>query len=110
MVSVSTRQLVAGLLDTKGCVALQWERVEREEGGGGWEVAYRRWFFSSHFSPVTSWGVEDVGRVSDHLQSCPYNIRTQHVKPDIRAKSWKDLMEAVRERIKQKRDSEWFIE
>ena len=107
LVSVRTRQLVAGLLDTKGCVALQWEKSDRE---GHWEVAYRRWFFSSHFTPVTQWGVEDVGRVSDHLKSCPYNIRTRHTKPDIKTKSWQDLMVAVRERIKQKRDSEWFIE
>ena len=100
---------MAGLLETKGCVALQWERVE-SEAGVGWEVAYRRWFFSSHFSPVTTWGMEDIGRVSEHLQSCPFNIRTQHRKPDIKAKSWRDLMQAVRERIAQKRDSEWFIE
>ena len=111
LVSVRTRQLVSGLLETKGCVALQWERVEREAGGGfHWEVAYRRWFFSSHFSPVTRWGMEEVGRVSEHLQSCPYNIRNNHTKPDTEDKSWKDLMGAVRERIKQKRDSEWFIE
>ena len=111
LVSVRTRQLVAGLLESKGCVALQLEKVEREGGGGSnWEVAYRRWFFSSHFSPVTRWGVEEVGRVSDHLKSCPYNIRPHHFKPDIKSKSWQDLMADVRERIKQKRDSEWFIE
>ena len=38
----------------RGCVALQWER---REGAAGWEVAYKRWFFSSYFQPVERWGM-----------------------------------------------------
>ena len=55
LVSHQLRGVAASLLDSRGCVALQWER--REGPGGGWEVAYRRWFFSPHFQPVTQWGI-----------------------------------------------------
>ena len=111
LVSTRLRDLVSGLLDTKGCVALQWEKVDTEGiGGSRWEVSYKRWFFSSHFSGVTRWGMEDVGDVSDHLQTCPYNIRTQHTSPDKHHQGWKDLMADVRERVKLKRDSDWYID
>ena len=112
LVSVRTRQLVCGLLDSKGCVALQWEKVEREGigSGGHWEVTYKRWFFSSHFSPITRWGLGQVGEVSQHLQSCPYNIRTEHSSPDTKSPSWTALMSAVRERVSLKRDSDWYID
>jgi len=55
LVSHQLRAAAAALLDSRGCVALQWER--REGRGGGWEVAYRRWFFSPHFQPVSQWGL-----------------------------------------------------
>ena len=55
LVSHQLRAAAAALLDSRGCVALQWER--REGRGGGWEVAYRRWFFSPYFQPVSQWGL-----------------------------------------------------
>ena len=130
LVSVRLRHLVASLLDEKvnlspmslnifknfkyfqGCVALQWERVEDEGvGTSGWVVAYRRWFFSSHFTPVDTWGLNHAdGIISQHLDTCPYNVRTVHTKPDTRGKQWTDFMAALKQRMKQKRDSEWFIE
>ena len=114
LVSVRCRELVSGLLDDKGCVALQWERREQERLGTrtntGWVVAYKRWFFSSHFSPVTRWGLGGEGAVTEHLKSCPYNIRTAHTKPDTKSNQWKEFMSALKTRLKDKRNSEWFIE
>ena len=114
LVSVRCRELVSGLLDDKGCVALQWERRDQETLGTGtntgWVVAYKRWFFSSHFSPVTRWGLGGEGAVTEHLKSCPYNIRTTHTKPDTQSKQWTSFMSALKTRLKDKRNSEWFIE
>ena len=112
LVSVRCRELVSGLLDDKGCVALQWERRDTEQlglGAGGWVVAYKRWFFSSHFCPVTRWGLSGEGEVTEHLKSCPYNIRTTHTKPDTQSNQWKELLSALKTRLKDKRNSEWFI-
>ena len=112
LVSVRCRELVAGLLDERGCVALQWER--RHTGGPlpgtAWQVAYKRWFFSTHFSPVTRWGLNADGAVSEHLKTCPFNIRTAHTKPDTNSKQWNMFMSALKTRLKDKRNSEWFIE
>ena len=42
LVSVRCRELVAGLLDTKGCFALHWEKQDNEGmGTASWIVAYR---------------------------------------------------------------------
>ena len=76
LVSQHLRGVACSLLDTMGCVALQWERSESP--GGGWEVAYKRWFFSPYFQPITKWGLHSEGAVSTHLQTCPFNIRTEH--------------------------------
>ena len=76
LVSQHLRGVACSLLDSMGCVALQWER--KEGPGGGWEVAYKRWFFSPYFQPITKWGLHSEGAVSTHLQTCPFNIRTEH--------------------------------
>jgi len=111
LVSVRCRELVAGLLDTKGCVALQWEKQDNEGmGTASWIVAYRRWFFSSHFTPVNNWGFNADGAVTEHLKTCPFNIKTVHMKPDIKGKEWKNFMSSLNKRLKAKRESEWYIE
>eukprot|EP00092_Neocalanus_flemingeri_P003271 GFUD01003502.1.p1 GENE.GFUD01003502.1~~GFUD01003502.1.p1 ORF type:complete len:627 (+),score=134.00 GFUD01003502.1:172-2052(+) len=106
------REVASSLLDEKGCVALQWEKIDtRGVGGkGGWIVGYKRWFFSNYFCPVNHWGVNADGAVSEHLKNCPYNIKAEHRKPDVKSEGWTDFMEALGVRMKQKRESEWFIE
>lgn len=112
LVSRTMREVSATLLDLRGCVALQWERV----GDGvivkkrGWKVAYKRWFFSSHFSQVDSWGLNADGAISEHLKTCPYNIRTVHQAQDRTSRTAKDLMKALNSKIQLKRQSVWFIE
>ena len=117
------RGVACSLLDSMGCVALQWER--KEGPGEGWEVAYKRWFFSPYFQPITKWGLHSEGAVSNHLQTCPFNIRTEHRRqekgtqqailpfidqPDMKLFfQAKDLMKALGVKMKQKQESEWFI-
>ena len=66
LVSQHMRGVACSLLDSMGCVALQWER--KEGPGGGWEVAYKRWFFSPYFQPITKWGLHSEGL-------CPHTSR-----------------------------------
>ena len=80
LVSQHLRGVACSLLDTMGCVALQWERSESP--GGGWEVAYKRWFFSPYFQPVNKWGLHSEGVISEHLQNCPFNIKTEHKRQE----------------------------
>jgi len=104
------RGVVCSLLDEKGCVALQWERVNDDVGAKSkWVVGYKRWFFSNYFSPVKNWGFNADGEISEHLKSCPYNIKVTHRKPDVKSSEWKKMMEALSVKMKMKRDSEWFI-
>ncbi|XP_023344335.1 F-box only protein 30 isoform X2 [Eurytemora carolleeae] len=105
------REVCASLLDRKGCVSLQWERT-REEGQErrGWEVAYKRWFFSGHFDPVLTWGFNPGGKVSEHLKVCPYNDRVEHRSVDKTTPESRNFMAALEAKIKLKRDSEWFIQ
>jgi len=104
------RDVACSLLDEKGCVALQWEKVDTQGvGTPSWVVGYKRWFFSNYFCPVTHWGVNGDGAVSEHLKTCPYNIKVEHSKPDVKTSGWKNFMEALGVKIKMKRESEWFI-
>jgi len=107
LVSHLFRSVASSLLDTRGCVALQWEKSEIP--GGGWEVAYMRWFFSPYFNPIEHWGMNSDGAVSVHLQTCPYNIRTEHKRQEKHTKEAKELMKALGVKMKMKQDSEWFI-
>ena len=107
LVSQHLREVASSLLDTRGCVALQWER--REGPRQGWEVQYMRWFFSPYFQPIEHWGLHSEGAVSTHLQTCPYNIRTEHRRQEQGTQQAKDLMQALGVKMKLKQESEWFI-
>jgi len=107
LVSHRLRSVACSLLETKGCVALQWE--QRQSPQGGWEVAYARWFFSPYFQPITHWGLHGDGAVSQHLQTCPYNIRCEHKRQDRNTQQQRDFIKALQGKINLKRDSEWFI-
>lgn len=105
------RDVASSLLDEKGCVALQWEKIDNQGlGAKGWVVGYKRWFFSNYFCPVNHWGVNADGAVSEHMKTCPYNIQAEHRKPDVKSKGWINFMEALGAKIKMKRESEWFIQ
>jgi len=110
LVNTLLRDIACSLLDEKGCVALQWEKVDNQGiGAKGWVVGYKRWFFSNYFCPVNHWGLNADGAVSEHLKTCPFNIKTEHKKPNVKTKEWKNFMEALDVKMKMKRESEWFI-
>jgi len=108
LVSRYLREVACGLLDSKGCLSLQWERVE-EDDKIRWEVAYKRWFYSCAFDPVKQWGINVDGKISNHLQSCPFNLRTKHCAMPKRDPLVKSFMQSLEQKLRQKRESEWFI-
>jgi len=100
------RDVACSLLEEKGCVALQWEKVPQKVGSGRveWEVAYKRWFFSSHFQPVHHWTLNTDGAISEHLKTCPYFIKTIHQKQDKSNPQNKKFIESLNLELKQKKE------
>ena len=51
LTSIYLRQVCSSLLETKGCVTLQWQRTKRgsDTKASKWQVAYNRWFFRYDF-------------------------------------------------------------
>jgi len=107
------REIVSTLLDSRGCVALQWEKTGGDgfhKNKNGWIVSYKRWFFSNHFNPVINWGVNSDGAIANHLKVCPYNDRVAPQVWDKNSPTAKKLIEAIKAKTKLKRNSEWFID
>jgi len=100
------RDVACSLLDEKGCVALQWEKIPENFGGQRvkWEVVYKRWFFSSFFQPVHSWRLNTDGAISEHLKTCPYYIKTVHKKQDKNDKMNVKFMEALNLKLQHKKE------
>jgi len=46
-----------------------------------WSIAYKRWFFSTAFTPVREWGFEAEDHMSNHLKSCVCFERYVESKP-----------------------------
>ena len=94
--SVYLRQICCSLLDTKGCVALQWERGV----GHKWSVSYKRWFFSTSLGPVENWTfAKSEAAISEHLKNCPYNVKTKHVEAKKLDKKWPEVMLSLKEKL-----------
>ena len=77
-----------------------------------WDVAYKRWFFSTSLGPIDQWSFSPEQAVSKHLKKCPYNVKTQH--KDVKALDdkglWPVVMKSLEERLLAKRQSAWFIQ
>ena len=110
MTSVYLRQVCSALLDVKGCVTLQWERVKHPKLGIRWTVAYKRWFFSTSLGPVDHWAISADQAVAEHLKVCPFNVRTKHKDLKKLDKKWPEVMTALEKRLADKRESVWFIQ
>ena len=103
------RHICSVMLDQKGCVTPRWEKVRLDDGYGGkrsgWKVAYnvssytyhltskapfqkifcpffQQWFFSTAMDPVPNWSFRNDQCVSEHLKSCPYNVKLTHTHVD----------------------------
>lgn len=79
MTSLKLREVCCSLLEERGIVVQQWERQWNGERGT-WKAAYKRWYFSTAFTPVLWWGFEDKESMANHLQKCIYfqrNVKTE---------------------------------
>ncbi|GIY18476.1 f-box only protein 30 [Caerostris darwini] len=75
------RQVCSTVLKEQGLVCLKWERHKTKDNKVTWKVAkQKRWFFSSHFSPIHSWTMEDKNNMANHLKVCPYFNRISQKK------------------------------
>ncbi|XP_072553302.1 F-box only protein 30b isoform X2 [Salminus brasiliensis] len=73
MVSRTMRDVCASLLQTRGMVVVQWEKMQYPDGSRSWKIKDKVWRFSTAFSPVTRWEFADISSMADHLKHCPYN-------------------------------------
>ena len=109
--SIYLRYACSSLLDTRGCVSLQWERVKKC-GKFTWDIAYKRWFFSTSLGSVDHWSFSADQAISEHLKKCPFNVRMEH--KDMRSldehKHWPTVMQALEKRLLAKKQSAWFIQ
>ena len=104
------RYICCSLLDERGCVSLKWER-SIQDGKISWDVAYKQWFFSTAMDPIKGWMFhKDIGSISEHLKTCPYNVRTFHTNHEHKGKDpkWDNLIQSLKQRLELKRKSEWF--
>jgi len=98
LTSIYLRQVCCSLLDTKGCVTLQWMRVQRGRGQSSkWVIAHKRWFFSTSMGSIDQWQFSDKEAVSDHLKNCPYNVRTKHDVTTL--KNWPEVLKGLQRKI-----------
>ena len=105
------RYVCCSLLDTRGCVSLKWKRTQKDDKVY-WDVAYKQWFFSTAMDPIKSWIFnKDIGKISEHMKTCQYNVRTchsSHNKKTVDPK-WDDVLKSLKSRLELKRRSEWFV-
>ncbi|XP_069693934.1 F-box only protein 30-like [Periplaneta americana] len=74
------REVCCSLLEERGLVVQQWKK--RYIGSKvSWTIAYKRWFFSTAFTPVRQWGFEEEDHMSNHLRSCVCFERNVESKP-----------------------------
>lgn len=68
--------------------------------------------------PIKGWIFnKEIAKVSEHLKTCPYNVRTCHsIDGDPKSKKnpkkdpkWENVMNSLISRLELKRKSEWFL-
>ncbi|KAI5622466.1 F-box only protein 40-like, partial [Silurus asotus] len=80
LVSRLFRDVSATLLHERGMVCLKWRKKLYTHGGAKWKSSIV-WEFSSLFSRVGTWCIDDSLPMSDHLQHCPFYQREPKTKP-----------------------------
>ena len=51
-------------------------------------INFQVWFFSTSLDAIDEWQMEGLGGVSEHLKTCPYNVRSEHRNAATRNSSW----------------------
>ena len=62
--------------------------------------------------PIKEWIFnKDIAKVSEHLKTCPYNVRTCHSTDcdQMKKKGWEIVMNGLISRLELKRKSGWFL-
>lgn len=80
MTSRLFREVCCSLLEERGIVVQQWEKVKYGKRPS-WRIAYKRWFFSTAFTPIHEWGFEEHENMANHLKSCIYFQRNHKTEP-----------------------------
>ncbi|XP_013404984.1 F-box only protein 30 isoform X2 [Lingula anatina] len=74
------REVCCNLVEERGIVIQQWEK-KRVDGKATWRVAYKKWCFSTAFSPVTHWGFKSNPHMANHISKCPYYVKCVKTQP-----------------------------
>ncbi|XP_049339694.1 F-box only protein 40 isoform X2 [Astyanax mexicanus] len=81
LVSQLMREVCGTLLQQRGMVSLKWEKKIYSHGGSCWKARKKVWEFSSLFSPVEKWVIDDVPSMAEHLKICPYYQTHSRTEP-----------------------------
>ncbi|KAM3616223.1 uncharacterized protein V6R79_014594 [Siganus canaliculatus] len=80
-VSHLMREVCASLLQERGMVSLEWEKMTHPHGGNSWRCRKKVWKFSSLFSSVNRWSFSNSRSMSDHLKTCSFYQREERTEP-----------------------------
>ncbi|XP_076835513.1 F-box only protein 40 isoform X2 [Brachyhypopomus gauderio] len=80
LVSRQFREVSATLLQERGMVGLKWSKKFYSRGRARWKSSIV-WEFSSVFSRVGSWCLDDNPSMAEHLKRCPYYQMEPKTKP-----------------------------
>ncbi|XP_053334935.1 F-box only protein 40 [Clarias gariepinus] len=80
LVSRLFRDVSATFLHERGMVSLKWRKKLYSHGGAKWKSSLV-WEFSSLFSRVGSWCIDDVLPMAEHLKHCPFYQTEPKTKP-----------------------------
>ncbi|KAG8193686.1 hypothetical protein JTE90_024048 [Oedothorax gibbosus] len=81
LTSTLFRDICSTVLKDRGLVHLKWEKHKTKDNKICWRTSKnKRWFFSSHFSPIHTWTIDGKNNMANHLKTCPYFNRISQKK------------------------------
>ncbi|KAB5548924.1 hypothetical protein PHYPO_G00061290 [Pangasianodon hypophthalmus] len=80
LVSRLFRDVSATFLHERGMVSLKWRKKLYSHGGAKWKSSIV-WEFSSLFSKVGTWCIDDTLPMAEHLKHCPFYQTEPKTKP-----------------------------
>ncbi|XP_074660028.1 F-box only protein 30-like [Tubulanus polymorphus] len=75
------RDVCCSVLEDRGIVIPHWEREQAPNDKIVWKIAFKRWFFSTVFTPVDEWKFTDYQPIGEHLKQCLFNKRLIRKRP-----------------------------
>ena len=58
-------------------------------------IHFQGWHFSSSMEAIDDWQMIRIGKVSDHLKNCPYNVRNDHINAAKRNPRWDAIINKI---------------